>query len=248
MARHREWERERMSEPPGEPLGHTEVIPGNVDSMLAELTRLRRENAQLSRVSFDGARRAQLRVQELNAQVEVLRAELDRERATSMALRSDIASLLDRDPEGTYQRQRAAAFDHAPLFVTLPDGTLAPEGWHDHRLPITIHEANSAPLGTAGSGSGSAVEDIAGGLYPLRSPVAGEDPLTARVREALAEHAAKLGKDPLRLTESEQRDALQTLTLAAIRERTQATRCACGHLWADRPDGCDCLVPSRGEP
>jgi hypothetical protein len=35
--------------------------------------------------------------------------------------------------EGTAQRQRAGAFDHSPQFVTLLDGTLAPEGWSDHR-------------------------------------------------------------------------------------------------------------------
>ncbi len=27
----------------------------------------------------------------------------------------------------------------------------------------------------------------------------------------------------------------------------KATHCACGHLWSERPDGCDCLVPTRGE-
>ncbi len=84
--------------PPGEPLSHTEVIPGNVDAMLAELTRLRRENAQLSQVSFDGARAAQLRVQELNAQVAVLHARVDvAERAMAEETRRAAAMQHERD-------------------------------------------------------------------------------------------------------------------------------------------------------
>jgi hypothetical protein len=113
--------------------------------------------------------------------------------------------------------RRVSAFDHEPQFATLSDGTLARDGWSDHRLPV-----------------------------------AGDDPVTLSVRDALAVHAVRLGKDPLRLTVGEQREALQALTLAAIRERTgPAPGEETVRAFVDaegRADSGGWRLPERGEP